>query len=228
VTWRYLDLGDFLLIAEAVLATPAEKLATSARLDLADDRANRRGPGSARPGAHRPPHSTSATSATPFRRREDGPLAPPAPHEAVPDETGISVEGEFDAERDRLGCALTFATSVPEPDEPPTRSSRDSASWTRWSATSVKGQRGLRVGGRGASGCADSRIPGVPVSRIVSSAPETAEWLTPIKPCRTEFANKCTGTVCPRAWRCRNLTDQEGQREPRRCRRGGGRRSCRW
>ena len=33
--WRYLDLADFLLIAEAVLDIPAEDLARAGRLDLA-------------------------------------------------------------------------------------------------------------------------------------------------------------------------------------------------
>ena len=36
MTWNYLDLADFLLIAEAVLDIPAEDLAAAARLDLAD------------------------------------------------------------------------------------------------------------------------------------------------------------------------------------------------
>jgi death on curing protein len=36
VAWHYLDLGDFLLIAEAVLQTPAEDLARITRLDLAE------------------------------------------------------------------------------------------------------------------------------------------------------------------------------------------------
>lgn len=36
MTWEYLDLADFLLIAEAVLDIPAEDLARSARLELAE------------------------------------------------------------------------------------------------------------------------------------------------------------------------------------------------
>jgi hypothetical protein len=36
VAWQYLDLADFLLIAEAVLDLPAEDLARAARMDLAD------------------------------------------------------------------------------------------------------------------------------------------------------------------------------------------------
>lgn len=36
MTWHYLDLGDFLLVAEAVLQTPAEDLARITRLDLAE------------------------------------------------------------------------------------------------------------------------------------------------------------------------------------------------
>lgn len=36
MTWRYLDLADFLLIAEAVLDIPAEDLANVARIDLAE------------------------------------------------------------------------------------------------------------------------------------------------------------------------------------------------
>ncbi|MBY5161432.1 type II toxin-antitoxin system death-on-curing family toxin [Salsipaludibacter albus] len=36
MAWNYLDLADFLLIAEAVLDIPAEDLASAARLDLAD------------------------------------------------------------------------------------------------------------------------------------------------------------------------------------------------
>jgi death on curing protein len=36
VAWQYLDLADFLLIAEAVLDVPAEDLANAARIDLAD------------------------------------------------------------------------------------------------------------------------------------------------------------------------------------------------
>lgn len=36
MSWHYLGLGDFLLIAEAVLTTPAEELAHAARLDLAE------------------------------------------------------------------------------------------------------------------------------------------------------------------------------------------------
>lgn len=34
--WRYLDLADFALIAEAVLGVPAEQLLRMARLDLAE------------------------------------------------------------------------------------------------------------------------------------------------------------------------------------------------
>lgn len=36
MAWRYLDLADFLLIAEAVLDIPAEDVAHAARLDLAE------------------------------------------------------------------------------------------------------------------------------------------------------------------------------------------------
>ena len=36
MAWRYLDLADFLLIAEAVLQTPAEDLARITRIDLAE------------------------------------------------------------------------------------------------------------------------------------------------------------------------------------------------
>ena len=36
MTWSYLDLADFLLIAEAVLDIPAEDLARAGRLDLAE------------------------------------------------------------------------------------------------------------------------------------------------------------------------------------------------
>jgi death on curing protein len=36
VAWRYLDLADFLLIAEAVLDIPAEDLAHAGRLELAE------------------------------------------------------------------------------------------------------------------------------------------------------------------------------------------------
>lgn len=36
MAWHHLDLADFLLVAEAVLAIPAEDLAAAARLDLAD------------------------------------------------------------------------------------------------------------------------------------------------------------------------------------------------
>lgn len=38
--WRYLELGDYLLIAEAVLGIPAETLAASNRIDLADSAVN--------------------------------------------------------------------------------------------------------------------------------------------------------------------------------------------
>ncbi len=38
--WRYLELGDYLLIAEAVLEIPAEHLARLNRLDLADSALN--------------------------------------------------------------------------------------------------------------------------------------------------------------------------------------------
>jgi hypothetical protein len=36
VAWQYLDLADFLLIAEAVLDVSAEDLARASRMDLAD------------------------------------------------------------------------------------------------------------------------------------------------------------------------------------------------
>jgi death on curing protein len=36
MAWRYLDLADFLLIAEAVLEIPAEDLARAGRLELAE------------------------------------------------------------------------------------------------------------------------------------------------------------------------------------------------
>jgi len=36
MAWRYLDLADYLLIAEAVLDIPAEDLARAGRLELAD------------------------------------------------------------------------------------------------------------------------------------------------------------------------------------------------
>jgi death on curing protein len=36
MAWRYLDLADFLLIAEAVLEIPAENLARAGRLELAE------------------------------------------------------------------------------------------------------------------------------------------------------------------------------------------------
>ena len=36
MAWQYLDLADFLLIAENVLDVPAEDLANAARIDLAD------------------------------------------------------------------------------------------------------------------------------------------------------------------------------------------------
>ncbi|MGI8874411.1 MAG: type II toxin-antitoxin system death-on-curing family toxin [Egibacteraceae bacterium] len=38
--WRYLELGDYLLIAEAVLEIPVEQLARLDRLDLADSALN--------------------------------------------------------------------------------------------------------------------------------------------------------------------------------------------
>lgn len=38
--WRYVELGDYLLIAEAVLEIPAEQLARLNRLDLADSALN--------------------------------------------------------------------------------------------------------------------------------------------------------------------------------------------
>ena len=40
MTWRYLDLADYLVIAEAVLEIPAERLARLNRLDLADSALN--------------------------------------------------------------------------------------------------------------------------------------------------------------------------------------------
>lgn len=36
MAWRYLDLADFLLVAEAVLGIPAEDLVNAARIDLAE------------------------------------------------------------------------------------------------------------------------------------------------------------------------------------------------
>lgn len=54
-----------------------------------------------------------------FQRRDDGPLAPSAPAEEIPDEMGISVEWQVDTDRGLLGCALTFATDFPDTDEPP-------------------------------------------------------------------------------------------------------------
>jgi len=40
MAWRYLDLADYLVIAEAVLDIPAETLARLNRLDLADSALN--------------------------------------------------------------------------------------------------------------------------------------------------------------------------------------------
>ena len=40
MSFRYLELGDYLLIAEAVLGIPAETLAASNRIDLADSAVN--------------------------------------------------------------------------------------------------------------------------------------------------------------------------------------------
>ncbi len=36
MAWNYLDLADFLLIAEAALDTPAEQLLKASRIDLAE------------------------------------------------------------------------------------------------------------------------------------------------------------------------------------------------
>lgn len=54
-----------------------------------------------------------------FQRNDDGALASTEPVEAVPDELGVSVEWDVDAERGLLGCALTFATSFPEFEQVP-------------------------------------------------------------------------------------------------------------
>jgi hypothetical protein len=48
MAWHYLDLADFLLIAEAVLDIPAEDLARAGRLELAESALMLRRPSSAR------------------------------------------------------------------------------------------------------------------------------------------------------------------------------------